>query len=161
LLQNDRAFAAEVLAINGSAMKYLSAFGRVGDRAVPYGRDHEMITIAIQSNGWAIQWLPDDILNDRRLILMAVRQNGACISCAPENMKSDREVALEAVRSNAASFRWIDKTLQDDEELLRIATEQGYPEAFNWGTAASSGVRSRFGRSGVSRFAAATADDAK
>jgi len=81
----------------------------------------------VKQNGWALEYAPADLKNDRGIVLAAVKQNGEALGFASAELKNDREIVMEAVKQNGDALGLASADLRNDREIVMEAVKQnGY-----------------------------------
>jgi Domain of unknown function (DUF4116) len=104
------------LGINGEALKL-----------IPHKlRARELCQIAVESNGLALQYVPEEIKqNNPELWMSAVKQNGLALEFVPNDMRKPLEVCRAALDQNGMALAFVPaRQRQGKEELVRIALNQ-------------------------------------
>ena len=64
--------------------------------------------------------------NDKEVVKVAVENHGSALQYASDNLKDDREVVKIAVKSYGMSLEYASNRLKDDKEIVKIALKNGY-----------------------------------
>ncbi|MGZ6298419.1 MAG: DUF4116 domain-containing protein, partial [Parachlamydiaceae bacterium] len=91
----------------------------------------QLVLTAVQQNGLALQYAAEELKSDREIVLAAVQQNGLALQYAAEELKSDREIALAAVQKNRLAIEDVSKALKSDGKFMLSAALQN-KEAFQY-----------------------------
>jgi hypothetical protein len=82
VLQTDREFAFEMIAVNGEVINYLEEFCKGESFALE----------CVKRNGLHLQFFNDSIRNNKHIVLEAYKQNGQAIFFASDALKRDKEI---------------------------------------------------------------------
>jgi hypothetical protein len=107
----------------------IMAFGINGEalKLIPNKlRTRELCQIAVESNGLALQYVPEEIKqNNPELWMSAVKQNGLALEFVPNDMRKPLEVCRAALEQNGLALAFVPaRQRQGKEELVRIALKQ-------------------------------------
>lgn len=58
--------------------------------------------------------------NDKEVVLAALNQNGRALEYAPNDLQNDKDVVLTAVNQDGTSLKYASDKLQNDFELLTL-----------------------------------------
>ena len=70
----------------------------------------------VKQNSYSIQYLSDELRNDREIVLMAVKQNGYLIQYLSDELKNDREIVLEAVKQDGRLIKYLSDEIYEAAE---------------------------------------------
>lgn len=84
-------------------------------------RSDEICLIALEQSGWALDFVNENIKNQRSIIEMAVAGKGDALEFVPKKYQCDRAIVLLAVRENGLALQYADQTLLEDDEILETA----------------------------------------
>jgi hypothetical protein len=82
------------------------------------------VVLAVQQNGLALRYVPENLRNYKKVVLAAVQQNSGALRFASKKLRSDKEVVLAAVRSYGEALRFASKKLRGDKEVVLTAVQQ-------------------------------------
>lgn len=86
--------------------------------------DREVILLAVNRCGLAIQHAASELRADKELSLVAVRRSGLALQYLAADLRADRELVLAAVKSNALALEHAAADLQGDREIILLALRQ-------------------------------------
>ena len=89
------------------------------------------VVLAVQQNGLALRYVPENLTNYREIVLAAVQQNGLALRYVPKNLTNYKEVVLAAVQQNGGALRFASKKLRGDKEVV-LAAVRSYGEALRF-----------------------------
>lgn len=82
---------------------------------------------AVRQNGLALQYVSEELRDDRNLILAAVQQNGLALQFASERLRRDEGVVLAAVKQNSMSVQFSGEfDFTAALEITRVAVTQDH-----------------------------------
>jgi hypothetical protein len=84
------------------------------------------VVLAVQQNGLALRYVPENLRNYKKVVLAAVQQNSGALRFASKKLRSDKEVVLAAVRSYGEALRFASKKLRGDKEVVLAASKEDY-----------------------------------
>ena len=85
---------------------------------------------AVKQNGWALEYVSDELKRDREIVLEAVKSHGCSFDAASVELRGDREIVLAAVKidaevirlvSEATVLQLVSKEYQSDAEIIRAS----------------------------------------
>lgn len=112
--KQDRAFVLEAVVANGLALHHVSA---------PLREDPEIFLAAARSNRFLLHSTGFP-LDNLALILQAINSDGLALEFAPAALKGDRATVLCAVRSNGEALEHASEELRGDRELVLAAVSR-------------------------------------
>ena len=83
--------------------------------------DKELILAAVSNNGGALQYASDKCKDDKELVLAALSTDGSALEYASERLKEDREVVLAAVSNNGNAIEYAPDTFKADKDIVSAA----------------------------------------
>ena len=87
--------------------------------------DAEIVMAAVQQKGYALRYAPETLTRKRNYIVMgAVKQDGFALRYAPTPIRYDRQICLAAVQQDAKHFSRVTKSLKNDKEIAMVAIQQ-------------------------------------
>lgn len=118
-------------------------------KEMEWKNDKDVVMAAIQCNGQSLQYVSDELRNDKEVVLQAIFhpnpnilkyvsnelkddkevvmigvKNGAALQYASNRLKDDKEVVLKAVKTNGNALKYASSRLKDDEEIAECAIRQ-------------------------------------
>jgi hypothetical protein len=87
--------------------------------------DKEVVLVAVRQNGDALRYASAELKADKEVVLAAVRQNGDTLKYASVELTADKEVVLTAVQDNGYAIYYASKKLRDDKEVVLTAVQFG------------------------------------
>ncbi len=84
-------------------------------------RTDELCLIALRQNGWALDFVNDNLKQKREIVEIALANQGDALEFTTEKFKSDRALVKLAVQSNGMALRYADINLRHDPEILTLA----------------------------------------
>ena len=102
-------------------------------KATPHHNNQIIARVVISFNGFALQYVPDKMKNDKEIVLIAVGSPnspwGMALDYASDTLKNDVDVVLTAVTSHGAALEYASDTLKNNEEVVMAAIrEEKYRE---------------------------------
>ena len=88
--------------------------------------DREIVLAAVRNNGCALGYVSDELKNDREFVLAAVRQNGWVLFYVSDELRNDKEILLAAVRQNGYALEYASDTLKGVKEIVIAIKECRY-----------------------------------
>ncbi len=85
--------------------------------------DKEFVLEAVKSNGYALEYASDNLKNDKDFVLEVVKQDVRALEYVPDNLKNDKEFVLEAVKSNGNALKYASDNLRNDKEFVLDAAK--------------------------------------
>ncbi|EFC42195.1 predicted protein [Naegleria gruberi] len=110
MLIEDRDFALETVSYNGYYLEYFPDFWN----------DREVVLKAVESEGDALEFVCEDLVQDREIVLTAVRNRGCSLEFASPKLQQDRQIVLESVKNDpeVLSFHFLNENLRSDKEII-------------------------------------------
>lgn len=78
----------------------------------------EVVIVAVNLEGFAIDYASPTLKNDKEVVLTAINQNGNALGSASENFKNDKEIVLAAMKENYYAFNYASEILKNDIEFI-------------------------------------------
>ena len=75
----------------------------------------------IKKNGLALQYISNELKNNKEIVLTAVKQDGLALQYASNELKKNKEVVLTAVNQNGMALQY---TTNFDEKIIIDALNQ-------------------------------------
>lgn len=86
--------------------------------------DYEVMYLAVQLSGSALQWASAEIQANRLVVMAAVQQLGGALVYAAEELRGDREFVLEAAAANVGAISCAAPELLEDKAFLLNVVER-------------------------------------
>ena len=67
----------------------------------------------IKTNGYCLQYIPDEFKDDFNLSILAVKQNGLSISFVEGDLRKNKKIIIEAIKS----YDFIDSSMKLDKDV--------------------------------------------
>lgn len=80
---------------------------------------------AVKKYGFAIEYVSNELKNDKEIVLEAVKENGLILGHISDELKNDREIVLEAVKRNGYALNYTSDEFKNDREVVLTAIEDG------------------------------------
>lgn len=119
---NDKAFALELVAVNGKILRY---FGK------ELRSDRDIIFKAIEYNYQAFEFATKNLRNDEQFILCAMEVNACCLAFAPKHMREDRELVTRLMQKTPFVYRYAKGEMRQDTALALQAVK-GAPNLYDF-----------------------------
>ena len=58
----------------------------------------ELSLALVKQNGEALEYVSDELKNDREIVMEAVKQDGCALEYVPNKLRNDKEIVIEAVK---------------------------------------------------------------
>ena len=87
-------------------------------------RTDDLCMNALKQNGWALDFVNDNLKQKREIVEMALATQGDALEFSIDKFKSDRNLVKLAVQSNGMALRYADMTLRHDPEILSLALNE-------------------------------------
>ena len=130
--QHDRQFVLEFMTKNGMQFEVLRKGNQISPVLREFSHDKEISLAAVKSSPVAIQYLADELKNDRDIVLTAVKAYGGSalahwsaedpypIEGFDTSLAGDIEIATEAVKKDPSAIEWIPKDLRNDPRIAEL-----------------------------------------
>lgn len=66
-----------------------------------------IVLIAVQQDGWAIQYASDEPKNGKEVVMAAIQQNGEAIRWDSDSLKDNKEIVLVSVKKRVMLLLFI------------------------------------------------------
>ena len=83
--------------------------------------DIEMVTLACQRHGHALQHASSRLRNDKSVCLVAMQKYGSALEYASTAMQNDKDVVMAALHRFGIAMRYASAELKDDSEAALVA----------------------------------------
>ena len=81
----------------------------------------------LTQNGNALQYVSDELKNDKEVVLAAITEDGRALEYASDELKNDKEVVLAAVTQYGRALEYASDELKNDKDVVLAAvTEDGW-----------------------------------
>jgi len=87
-------------------------------------RTDDLCLNALKQNGWALDFVNDNLKQKREIVEMALKNQGDALEFSIDKFKSDRTLVKLAVQSNGMALRYADMPLRHDPEILSLALNE-------------------------------------
>ncbi len=85
------------------------------------------LLIAVNQNGFALQYATEEQRNDPNIVLAAVKKNGEVLEYASESLKNDPNIVLAAVSNCGDAIKYASEELKNDHRIAFAAVKKdGY-----------------------------------
>lgn len=83
----------------------------------------DIILLAVENNGLALNFVPDTFKNDEDIVLAAINQNPYAIEFASIEQKKKRNIIIRVVEQmdNSKILKYIDPSFYNDKEIILLA----------------------------------------
>jgi hypothetical protein len=84
------------------------------------------VALSLRQNGLALEFVPEELKNNRELVLVAVVSNALSLQYASDMLKNDQEVLVAAAKQNILGLNFMPEELRHNRELmLALVTHVG------------------------------------
>ena len=81
------------------------------------------VVLAVQQNGLALRYVPENLRNYKKVVLAAVTQNDLALKYVPKKLRSDKEVVLAAIQEDGSALEFASKELRGDSDIVLTAVK--------------------------------------
>ena len=82
------------------------------------------LLIAVNQNGFALQYATEEQKNDPNIVLAAVKQNGQALMYASYDLKKNPEIVKAAIEQDCDAFKSASPRLQNNPDLVLMSVEK-------------------------------------
>ena len=75
--------------------------------------------IGIKKDGRGLQYVNEELKNDKDIVMAAIYNNPYSLVCASERLKNDKDVVVNAVTQKATALYYASEELQSDKKTKR------------------------------------------
>ena len=86
-------------------------------------KDRDIVLAAVKQHGYALQYA-DLLRKDREIVMAAVKNFGRALRFADPELKKDSGIVLAAVKSNAQALAYASEELKKDRDIVMAAVKQ-------------------------------------
>eukprot|EP00971_Amphidinium_carterae_P237128 4706302-Amphidinium_carterae.2 len=96
-------------------------FARLSDE---FKCDDEIVLVAVEQCGWALQFAAESCKRDTHIVLSAVQQDGLALEFASACCRGDPEIVMAAVRQNGMALEFAEDNCRSDPDIVLEAVQQ-------------------------------------
>jgi hypothetical protein len=86
--------------------------------------DPNIVLAAVKKNGEVLEYASESLKNDPNIVLAAVSNCGDAIKYASEELKNDHRIAFAAVKKDGYLLQYVPKNLQNEPQIVLAAVKQ-------------------------------------
>jgi hypothetical protein len=86
--------------------------------------DYDVALFACTKHGMNLQYVAEELRNNREIVLAAVQARGTSLTYASAELKNNREIVWAAIKENRMALTHASPSLKADEELHTYVTSQ-------------------------------------
>mmetsp|Transcript_400 Transcript_400/g.1374 ORF Transcript_400/g.1374 Transcript_400/m.1374 type:complete len:549 (-) Transcript_400:55-1701(-) len=105
----------------GKALQALKVDGLLLEHMQELCDDREAVLLAVQSNGYAMEFASPQLQSNRDFVAQAVHRNGWALQFVADELRMDKEVALQAIEQTASVMSVMEDGFHGDAEFVRQA----------------------------------------
>ena len=116
---DDKNILTEIIKKDWSKIKYMN----------PELIEKDIALKAVSENGFAFNYIPEKLKNDRDIVLTTIKNKGSLFDDINPQYYKDKEIIFEAIKSEPFYFPELSKKIEVDSEIALFAVKQ---EASNY-----------------------------
>ena len=116
---DDKNILTEIIKRDWSKLKYVN----------PELIEKDIALKAVSENGFAFNYIPEKLKNDRDIVLTTIKNKGSLFDDIDPQYYKDKEIIFEAIKSEPFYFPELSKKIEVDSEIALFAVKQ---EASNY-----------------------------
>lgn len=96
-----------------------------------WNNDKEIVLIAVQQDGWALQYVSENMKNDKEIAVLAIAQNPLLFQFLSYNLRKDKEIILEVSKNRTLESFSLLEGYQDFDEIVEREGEIFFLSCYN------------------------------